>query len=411
MTKKVLFISNGHGEDTDTSYAIRALREAVPDVEPLALPLVGEGGAYRGIDVPIVGPTLVLPSGGFTYVQRSKLIGDIRAGLIGNTIEQWRAMRRIAPDVDLVFATGDIVSQTFAFGSKRPFISFIASLSALYEGKLNLDLPLKWYFRSPRCQTVITRDSATAIDLKRQGFPRIAYGGMPSMDYLNPSGIDLQLPDGADTIGLLPGSRIPEAERNFRLQLRFVEKAAQYNADLARRKPLAFRAALVPSLMSRAVDLATAEGWAMQANGLLRKKITKGVMAEIRCYDGAFADILEASAMVVAMAGQAADQALALGKPSLMFAGEGPQFNYRFAEAQYRIHGGLSELVGDRPADDGILLASAKRLIELLDDRAFLARAAEKGPLQFGAKGSSARIVETVLPILDALDSRTSDRD
>ena len=403
MTKKILFISNGHGEDTDTSFAIRALREVVPDLEPLALPLVGEGGAYRSIDVPIVGPTLVLPSGGFTYVQRSKLIGDIRAGLIGNTINQWKAMRRIAPDVDLVFATGDTFSQTFAFGSKRPFISFIASLSALYEGKLNLDLPLKWYFRSPRCQTVITRDSATAIDLKRQGFPRVAYGGMPSMDYLGASGVDLRLPDGAETIGLLPGSRIPEAERNFRLQLRFVEKAVRRNAKQPERRVLAFRAALVPALMSRAVDLATAEGWAMQAKGVLRKTIAKGLTAEIRCYDNAFADILEASTLVVAMAGQAADQALALGKPSLMFPGEGPQFNYRFAEAQYRIHGGLSALVGERPADEEILEASSERLIELLGDKAFLTQAADKGPLQFGSKGSSARIVETVLPILDAV--------
>ncbi|WP_127523297.1 lipid-A-disaccharide synthase-related protein [Mesorhizobium sp. Z1-4] len=403
MTKKILFISNGHGEDTDTSYAIRALREAVPDLEPLALPLVGEGGAYRGIDVPIVGPTLVLPSGGFTYVQRSKLIGDIRAGLIGNTINQWRAMRSIAPIVDLVFATGDTFSQTFAFGSKRPFISFIASLSALYEGKLNLDPPLRWYFRSPRCRMVITRDSATAIDLKRQGFPRVAYGGMPSMDYLLPGGVDLRVPAGAATIGLLPGSRIPEAERNFRLQLRFAEKAVRLAAEMPGRKVLAFRAALVPSLMSRAVDLATAEGWAMLAKGVLRKKIAKGVTAEIRCYDNAFADILEASTLVVAMAGQAADQALALGKPSLMFPGEGPQFNYRFAEAQYRIHGDLSVLVGDRPADDEILGASARRLIELIGDDAFLAKAAEKGPQQFGSKGSSARIVETVLPILDAV--------
>ena len=403
MTKKILFISNGHGEDTDASYAIRALREAVPDLAPLAIPLVGEGGAYRSIDVPIVGPTLVLPSGGFTYVQRSKLIGDIRAGLIGNTTNQWKAMRRIAPAVDLVFATGDTFSQTFAFGSKRPFVSFIASLSALYEGKLNLDLPLKWYFRSPRCRMVITRDSATAIDLERQGFPRVAYGGMPSMDYLDPAGIDLRLPEGAETIGLLPGSRIPEAERNFRLQLRFVEKTVRRNSGLAQRKALAFRAALVPSLMSRVVDLGAAEGWAIQSNGVLRKSIAKGLTAEVRCYDNAFADILEASTLVVAMAGQAADQALALGKPSLMFPGEGPQFNYRFAEAQYRIHGGLSALVGDRSADDDILEASAKRLIELLDDKAFLTAAAEKGPLQFGSRGSSARIVETVLPILDAL--------
>jgi uncharacterized protein (TIGR03492 family) len=395
---KILFISNGHGEDTDTSYLIRALRAAEPDIEASAVPIVGDGGSYTRIGVPIVAPTLVLPSGGFTYNDRRLLIGDIRAGLIGNTIAQWRAMRRAAKDVDLVVGTGDTVSQTFAFGSKKPFVSFIASLSAIYEGTLRLDPLMKMYFRSPRCRMVMTRDDTTRADLQKQGFPRVAFGGMPSMDFLTASGRDLEIPAGARMVGLLPGSRIPEAPRNLRLQLRFVEKVAAIRGD---RRPVVFRAALVPGVMAALPEVAEAEGWTLTSPGRVTKALAGGQRAEIIAYSDAFADILEACTMVIGMAGQAADQALALGKPSLMFAGEGPQFSWNFAEAQYRIHGGISALVGKGgPADDATIAEAARRLLDLLDDEAFLAKARERGPLQFGSRGSSARFVEKILPIL-----------
>ena len=71
LAGKILFISNGHGEDTDTSYLIRALRIAAPGIETSAVPLVGNGNSYRSIDVPIVAPTLVLPSGWMMRTGRS----------------------------------------------------------------------------------------------------------------------------------------------------------------------------------------------------------------------------------------------------------------------------------------------------------------------------------------------------
>jgi len=57
MAKRVLFISNGHGEDNHSSYIIRRLRELAPNVEVAAMPIVGNGNAYRNLQVPILGPT------------------------------------------------------------------------------------------------------------------------------------------------------------------------------------------------------------------------------------------------------------------------------------------------------------------------------------------------------------------
>jgi uncharacterized protein (TIGR03492 family) len=393
---RILFISNGHGEDTDTSYLIRALRDALPDLEAKAIPIVGDGGSYRRIGVPIVAPTLVLPSGGFTHNNRSLLLKDIRAGLLGNTIAQWRAMRREAATADLVLATGDIVSQTFAYGSRRPFVSFIATISAMYTGDLDLGPLLNRYFRSDRCRMVFTRDDHTATVLRRQGLPRIAFGGMPSMDFLHARGRDLQLPAGSRMVGLLPGSRMPEAARNLRLQLRIAEACFERAAP----EDVAFRAALVPGVMASAAEAGAAEGWHMAAPGRLVKQV-RGREVEVLCYDDAFEDILETCTMVIGMAGQAADQALALGKPSLLIGGEGPQFDYDFAEAQHRIHGGISVLVGSGgPADQATIEQAAVRLLDLLRDEAYLEDSRLRGPLRFGSRGSSKRFLDLLLPII-----------
>ena len=66
MTKRVLFLSNGHGEDLNASLVLRALRHFAPEMEMAAMPIVGRGNAYRKLGVPIIGPTQQLPSGGFT---------------------------------------------------------------------------------------------------------------------------------------------------------------------------------------------------------------------------------------------------------------------------------------------------------------------------------------------------------
>jgi uncharacterized protein (TIGR03492 family) len=53
-----------------------------------ALPLVGEGHAYRRIQIPTVGPTKTMPSGGFIYMDIFQLLGDIKAGLLSLTVDQ-----------------------------------------------------------------------------------------------------------------------------------------------------------------------------------------------------------------------------------------------------------------------------------------------------------------------------------
>lgn len=402
MAQRVLFLSNGHGEDNHSAHVIRALRSQAPDVAVAALSLVGEGAAYRKLGVPLIGPTQTLPSGGFTYVNRWLLLQDIRAGLLGLTLRQLRAVRRYAQHCDLVHATGDAVGQSFAYLSGRPFISFISCLSALYEGHLQTDFVLRQVVRSPRCRAIVTRDPYTAEDLMRQGFEKVHFGGIPSLDWLVPQGKDLALLPETPMVALLPGSRLPEAVRNLKLQMRLVVAAAQQMGQRVQ-----FRAALVPALMAQLGEIAATEGWQLEPSGQLVYRTTE-LTATIGCYDNAFSDILCRCDLVIGMAGLAVDQAVAIGKPVLQIPGEGPQFTYAFAEAQERLLGLSAQTIGTGPATPDDLNRAAQRIQTILQDADYRAACVENGRRRLGTSGASGRITHLILQALERPTSASS---
>ncbi|MEH2291310.1 lipid-A-disaccharide synthase-related protein [Nostoc sp.] len=396
-SKRILFISNGHGEDNHTSHVIQTLRQLCPSIEMAAMPIVGEGKAYRSLDIPIIGPTQTMPSGGFFYMKRLYLLKDFQSGLIGLTWRQLQAVLQYAPNCDLIMSTGDFVSQTFAYLTKRPFVSFISCLSALYEGRLRLN-PVLWHdLNSSRCLAVFTKDSYTAYDLQRQGLTKAQCAGIPALDWLVPTGKDLHLKPDDRAIALLPGSRMPEAARNFCLQLQLVVEIAKVMPESG----LQFRAALIPDLMAQLDDIAKSQGWQLN-QGILTysppgSSVEKSPLVEVRCYSDAFSDILCYSTLVIGMAGLAVEEAVAIGKPIIQIPGEGPQFTYQFAEAQTRLLGISAQTIGTKPATPEILKQAAKRVVETLEDSDYLAKCKENGPERFGPPGASERIARFLL--------------
>ena len=386
--KRVLFISNGHGEDNHSSYIIETLRERCPTLDIAAMPIVGEGQAYRRLEVPIIGPTLTLPSGGFTYMNRLKLFRDIQAGLISLTWRQFQAVKKYAKNCDLIHATGDTVGQSFAYLSGRPFISFISCLSSLYEGSLAIGPIMRHIFNSPRCLAIFTRDPHTAEDLQKQGFTKAQFGGIPSLDRLVPTGKELHLHPGAPTVALLPGSRLPEAIRNFRLQLQLAQKVHKLQPE----PKVQFRAALVSGLMQQLPEIAASEGWQYEQG-----KLNTPGGAEIWCFSNAFNDILHQSTLAIGMAGLAVDQAVAIGKPIIQIPGEGPQFTYAFAEAQTRLLGINAQTIGTKPATSEILQEAAQCVINTLQNHDYIAACEEAGKKRFGTPGASFRIAQVLL--------------
>ncbi|PZO20514.1 MAG: hypothetical protein DCF25_06480 [Leptolyngbya foveolarum] len=406
-SQRLLYISNGHGEDNHSSHIIRTLRAIRPDLEIAALPIVGEGNAYRKIEVPIVGPTYTLPSGGFTYMNRLRLIDDIRAGLLTMTWKQYQAMKAYVSeaDVDFVAATGDTIGQAFALLSGKPFVSFISPLSAMYEGKLNMDLILWQILKSERCLAVATRDAYTAEDLRKQGLEKVQFGGIPSLDRLKPAGKDIQLSDGEKMVALLPGSRTAEAVRNFKLEMHLAMEAAQLNPAVK------FRAALVPSVMAEVAKIAEDCGWQYEQHESEGREAWVRLSyggdeyypkpVEILCYSDAFNDIACRTTLVVGMAGLAVDQAMAIGKPIVQIAGEGPQFTYAFAEAQDRLLGLSVQTIGEQAATPEILKAAAECVVRTLEDAEYLQACVENGRQRFGPFGAAARIANMILSNMD----------
>jgi len=83
-SKRILFLSNGHGKDAINCQILKALRASGADVDVSAMPVVGDRTQMGRSTVPIIGPTSKMPSGGVFYMN-PLFFKDIRAGLIAVT--------------------------------------------------------------------------------------------------------------------------------------------------------------------------------------------------------------------------------------------------------------------------------------------------------------------------------------
>ena len=385
--KRILFLSNGHGEDTCNGEIIKALLSLDINLKMAAVPIVGEGNIYRFLGVPILTPTRTLPSGGFLYMNPFVFLKDIASGLIGLLGKQLQMIWKEAPDYDILMVTGDIVVAAIAYSTKQPYIIFLSAYSSYYEGKLNLGLILPYLLNCDRCLAVFTRDQFTANDLQMQGIKKAQFVGTPMMDNLTPTGVNLNLDSESPMIAILPGSRLPEAKNNLILLLKLVEII-----DNLRNQNLQFRVAAVPSLMVELDEIAISLGWQHQ-DGILMSKMGLKVI----CDSDRFAEILNAADLVLGMAGTANEQAVGLGKPVITIPGNGPAFTYRFAEAQLRLLGTSIQLIGTKPADDSILHQTAQKVIQTLENPEYLKSCLKNGEERMGKPGGRLKIAQFIL--------------
>lgn len=400
MGKRVLFLSNGHGEDLNASLILQALRRTDAAIDTVAMPIVGHGQAYRHLGVEIIGPTQQLPSGGFSYISVARLLNprhwgkdmnpinlvrDLFAGLVALTWSQVQAVRQVAPTCDLLVATGDVVPILFARITGRPFIVFLVSTSSYYEGTAKLPWLAQWGMGSRCCRAIFTRDAYTARDLQNRGLAKAQFRGYPIMDVLTPSGKPLNLNADQPVVALLPGSRLPEALENLSLLLDLCE-------EIHHRQPMQFVAALVPTIDDQQIAaLAKERGWTHQPScALSRRAVT------VTYHQNAFADILIRCDGVLGMAGTAVEQAVGLGKPVVQIIGQGPQFTYPFADAQMRLLGESVVTVGKGPATPEVLTEAATTLVACLNAPGYLHRCRQNGLERVGLPGGADAIAQHI---------------
>ncbi|MFM7574239.1 MAG: hypothetical protein ACKO4S_14070, partial [Snowella sp.] len=170
-------------------------------------------------------------------------------------------------------AVGDILPLFFAWisGAEYAFVGtakseyylrdendWLASTSAL-ERSLGSDyFPWeRWLMSRPKCKAVFPRDTLTSQNLQQFSIPTFDLGN-PMMDGLQVTIKPVLATPKKLTILLLPGSRSPEAERNWQLILQAVNQVLQEFTNQA----IYFLAAIAPSLsLDSFKDLLIEQQW------------------------------------------------------------------------------------------------------------------------------------------------------
>ena len=390
---KLLVLSNGHGEDV---IAIRIIERLIEDseLEITALPIVGQGHAYQKLDIPIAGRVQQMPSGGFIYKGGAPLWQDLKGGLISLTLEQIKLVRQWGKDGGKILAVGDIVPLLYAWISKADY-AFVGTAKSEYylrdeigwlpqtswlERKFNsVYMPWeRWLMKRDRSLAVFPRDSLTTEVLYK--YDILAYDlGNPMMDGLTSKNKPID-PYRLNVL-LLPGSRMPETIRNWQQILTGVWSVIK---ALPQEK-LSFNAAIAPGIDLKPFTInAVAQGWHVtdrqeQTVVLMQNHRTLTLTKEHNQKFFHEADV------ALAMAGTATEQFVGLGKPAVIFPGDGPQFTPAFAEAQSRLLG-CSILMVENSFQAGGAIA------KVIDDEERLNAIAANGKRRMGEPGAAKRI-------------------
>jgi uncharacterized protein (TIGR03492 family) len=374
-------VANGHGEDAIAAALVRELRGLLPDWRFVAFPVVGVGGAFEAMGVPIVGPRCRLPADGLTLHHPSLLWADLRAGLLSVTGRQVRALRQGRADAVLV--VGDVYAQglaTLLAGARRFVVQPLVSVRLAEGGGRvrwnrtfmeRIRTPERWLLR--RAEAVYPRDEPTAAWLRARGVAQARFLGNPMMDGLAGSPLPADGPVAA-TVALLPGSRAyaPRALHAMAAGL-----AALADDGEATAAWVAWTGGAVPP---------PPPGWAPLAgpfDGWRRGDV------RVRFVSGRFADVLASADAVLGTSGTAQEQAAGLGLPVVSFPVE-PAYGAAFLANQRRLLGAALEVVAPTPR------TVAAGLRRALHDAAFRADAAREGPARLGPPGGTAAIAADV---------------
>jgi uncharacterized protein (TIGR03492 family) len=118
--RRVLVVSNGHGEDHIACRLIAEMRDCQIDV----LPLAGEGNAYTAAGYVPLMTHPVMPSGGFVRSFRD-LCGDLSAGLLGSLRRARKLAKDHAKKADMVIAVGDVFCLAMAAKGHQTPVFFL----------------------------------------------------------------------------------------------------------------------------------------------------------------------------------------------------------------------------------------------------------------------------------------------
>jgi len=336
--KKILLLSNGHGEDL---VAEQIARQLAPSCETIKLPLVDT----------------TLPSGGFSLRNFSFLWRDIGAGLLGGTFKHWKTLKELRGKVDLTVAIGDIVPIIGALMVGAPLIFVGVNKSSYYKTFGYNYTPWEKFLLKKYALKTYVRDSATLKDL-----PFAEYVGNPLLDCLalppssfSPSPLlrGKEIEDRG-VIGFLPGTRSDAALNMEDFEKVITEMISQRDES-------------DPKL-----DFITATTLTNLPEYIENKP---------------FEQVLAEAVVMIGLSGTGNEQAAGCGIPVISFPGRGSQYNRKFARAQKELLGEALLFIGQRNFP-----SIAAQTWQLLKNPAKMKEMSTIGPKRMGETGAIEKI-------------------
>ena len=399
MSAPILLLSNGHGEDLSGALIGMALQQRGLNVE--ALPLVGHGKAYSQAGIRVRGRTREYSTGGLGYTSLIGRVTEVIQGQVLYLLQRLVLLMRLARRYQLIVVVGDVVPLLAAWLSGRPSATYLVAYSSHYEGQLRLPWPCVPCLSSRRMKVIYSRDERSAVDLSQQLQRPVQFFGNPFLDgALEPSAA---LGGSArQRLGLLPGSRLPEALENLELMLRVLERLPE---QLRPAERLGLHAALVGKLTPQEVaPLASRLGWKLELSAGERCCLRRGPL-QLHLEWGQFAAVVQQCDLLLSMTGTAAEQCVGLGKPVLQLVGEGPQFTAGFADAQRRLLGSAvfcaEGATGSEQQLNGTAALLETLLERLLQEPGWQKELQQLGLERIGRGGGAARMAADLHARLD----------
>ena len=395
--KRILFVSNGYGEDNVAAHIAQEYRTLFPGHRLAGYPTVGQGRFYEQLGIQLVGRGIDLPSEGFVRSPRDFFI-DIWNGLFFKTCRMGLEIRKASVDCELLIVVGDPYLLLFTgFFSRltrenRIFIGLQQSewYASKKPFKLHYSALERWWLKL-YAGLVIVRDTKTRDYLLRKGLKLVYSAGNPMMDCFTISEEPV-FPADRMVIGILPGSK-KEAYENFG---NIIETLACLKRGAGEESSLLFAVAFPPNLdigvlerrygLKRITNQVTAFGTtdSFEAYRLDRSDI------ELFFSKKLFGNILSESIAVIGLSGTANEQAAGLGKPVFAFWGNGPQITEKFLRAQKKL---LGEALFIFPPEPERIYRSVH---EVLRDKKLLKKARDDGMQRMAGRGSIRAIVHEI---------------
>jgi len=377
MTRRALFVTNGHGEVSIAERIAEAVRAADPGLAVDHFPLVGEGLA--GPAMREVGPRRTMPSGGLVAMGNVRAFArDLGAGFVTLFFAQLRFLRAARGTYGLVVAVGDSYALALALAARLPTL-FVGTAKSAYVA------PYGPFERTllRRARRVFVRDDRTAADLREHAVASASAPGNVIVDLLRAD--DPALP--GEWIGLLPGSR----EAAYADAVRLARVVRALGAERPGAKALL---SIAPTLDSARVAAGlAADGWRIADGGDDVPFVATAPGAELDAWSGGLGAFLRASRIAIGQAGTANEAAAACGVPVVALddaAGAGGRW-YRMR--QRRLLGEALEIVAAEPA------VAAAAVAGLLADEPRLARMRAAGRERMGRPGGAEAIADEVVRV------------